>query len=63
MEMKYWVVIGFIGQMTFGGRFIVQWICSEKRQESHIPVVFWYLSIVGGTILLMYAISRKDPVF
>lgn len=63
MEMKYWVVIGFIGQITFGARFIIQWICSEYRKESHIPVVFWYLSIVGGMILLMYAISRKDPVF
>lgn len=63
MEMKYWVIIGFIGQFTFGARFIVQWICSEFRQESHIPVAFWYLSIVGGLILLMYAISRQDPVF
>lgn len=63
MEMKYWLIIGFIGQLTFGARFIVQWICSEFRQESHIPVAFWYLSIVGGLILLMYAISRQDPVF
>ena len=63
MEMKYWVIIGIIGQLTFGARFIIQWICSEYRKESHIPVAFWYLSIVGGLILLLYAISRRDPVF
>ncbi len=63
LEMKYWVVIGFVGQFTFGARFLIQWICSEYRKESHIPVAFWYLSIVGGLILLMYAISRRDPVF
>lgn len=63
MEMKYWVIVGFIGQFTFGARFLIQWICSEYRQESHIPVAFWYLSIVGGLILLMYAVSRRDPVF
>lgn len=63
IEIKYWVVIGLIGQVTFGARFIIQWICSEYRQVSHIPVVFWYLSIIGGLILLMYAIARQDPVF
>jgi len=60
---KIWLIIGFAGQIIFGARFLVQWICSEIKKESHIPIVFWYLSIGGGMILLTYAIFRKDPVF
>ena len=54
--------IGFLGQGIFASRFIVQWIYSEKKGESYIPVIFWYLSIFGGLGLLAYAIFRKDPV-
>ena len=49
-------------QGLFASRFIVQWIYSEKKGESSIPILFWYLSIFGGIGLLIYAISRKDPV-
>ena len=56
------LIIGFLGQALFASRFIVQWILSEKKGESHIPLVFWYLSIFGGIGLLVYAIFRKDPV-
>ena len=56
------LIIGFLGQGLFASRFIVQWIYSEKEGKSTIPVVFWYLSIMGGIGLLIYAISRKDPV-
>jgi len=58
-----WLIIGMAGQIIFGLRFLVQWICSEVKKESHIPIVFWYFSISGGMILLTYAIHRKDPVF
>ena len=58
-----WVLFGFLGQAAFSARFIVQWIVSEKNKESTIPVVFWYLSLVGGLILFVYAIYKKDPVF
>jgi lipid-A-disaccharide synthase-like uncharacterized protein len=44
-------------------RFIIQWIVSEKKKESIVPLSFWYLSICGGVILLIYAIYKKDPVF
>ena len=54
--------IGFVGQGLFGSRFVFQWIYSEKKGESSIPVIFWYLSIFGGLGLLTYAIFRKDPV-
>ena len=56
------LVVGFLGQGLFASRFIVQWIYSERKGESHIPIIFWYLSIFGGIGLLTYAIFRKDPV-
>ena len=55
-------LIGFLGQGIFASRFVVQWIYSEKKGESSIPIIFWYLSIFGGMSLLTYAIFRKDPV-
>ena len=58
----FFLIIGFSGQGLFASRFIVQWIYSEKKGVSYIPVIFWYLSILGGLGLLTYAIFRKDPV-
>tara|TARA_A100001011_G_scaffold363370_1_gene413218 strand:+ start:249 stop:545 length:297 start_codon:yes stop_codon:yes gene_type:complete len=56
------LTIGFLGQGLFASRFIIQWLYSEKKGESLIPIAFWYLSIFGGIGLLTYAIFRKDPV-
>ena len=61
--LNIWLIVGLAGQLLFAARFIVQWICSERRGESYIPIIFWYLSLGGGVILLAYAISRRDPVF
>jgi len=58
-----WVVVGFAGQVVFSMRFLVQWIASERRKRSIVPVSFWYLSVVGAGLLLTYAIYRVDPVF
>ena len=59
-----WIlVLGVTGQALFFMRFLVQWISSEKQKKSVIPVAFWYFSIGGSTLLLAYAIIRKDPVF
>lgn len=58
-----WVGIGFFGQGLFFGRWLVQWLVSERNSESRVPVAFWYMSLVGGLITLAYAIYRKDPVF
>lgn len=60
---QLWIGIGFFGQAMFFGRFFVQWIASEKAKKSVIPNLFWYFSIAGGSILLIYSIYRKDPVF
>ena len=59
---NFFLVIGFLGQGIFASRFIIQWVYSENLGESKIPIIFWYLSIFGGMMLLIYAISRKDPV-
>ena len=58
-----WIATGFLGQGLFFGRWIVQWLASERSASSKVPVSFWYLSLVGGLITLAYAIYRKDPVF
>lgn len=59
----YWLALGFGGQGVFAARFVLQWIYSERRRESSIPMVFWYASILGGSALLCYAIHIRDPVF
>ena len=58
-----WVAFGLLGQLLFGSRFIVQWIASERKKQSYIPVVFWYLSLSGGIITAAYAIHIRDTVF
>ncbi|AYG45203.1 hypothetical protein DV532_13225 [Pseudomonas sp. Leaf58] len=58
-----WLVIGFAGQAVFTGRFVLQWLYSEFKRRSVIPVGFWYLSMLGSALLLAYAIYRQDPVF
>ncbi|MBT2341162.1 MULTISPECIES: lipid-A-disaccharide synthase N-terminal domain-containing protein [Pseudomonas] len=58
-----WLAVGFSGQLAFTGRFALQWLYSEYKKRSMIPVGFWYLSIVGSALLLAYAIYREDPVF
>jgi len=60
---KTWLVLGFAGQAVFGGRFLVQWIGSERARKSVMPIAFWYLSIVGAFLLFAYAWHRRDPVF
>lgn len=58
-----WLIIGFLGQGFFFMRFVVQWIASERAKKSIIPTAFWFFSVGGGTVLLIYAIYREDPVF
>lgn len=58
-----WVALGLVGQAVFGGRFLVQWVASERAGRSVIPNLFWYMSIIGSAILLAYAIQKRDPVF
>jgi lipid-A-disaccharide synthase-like uncharacterized protein len=57
-----WLILGFSGQALFFSRFLVQWLASEARKASVIPVSFWYLSIGGSVLLLSYFVYRRDPV-
>lgn len=58
-----WLVVGMVGQGVFVGRFLLQWLYSEHKKRSVIPMAFWYASLLGGAILLVYAIYKRDPVF
>src|SRR5262245_18334942 len=57
------IVVGYMAQALFTTRFVVQWIASERAGKSVMPIAFWIISIVGGLMLLGYALYRKDPVF
>lgn len=58
-----WIGAGLLAQGLFGARFLVQWLYSEAHGRSLVPKAFWYLSALGGAILLSYAIHRGEPVF
>ncbi len=57
-----WVTIGFIGQLLFTGRMVVQWLASEKSKKSVVPTAFWWMSVTGASMLLIYFIWRQDAV-
>ncbi len=58
-----WLAVGFAGQALFSARFLVQWVYSERRRRSLIPIAFWYFSLAGGATLFVYALHIGDPVF
>jgi lipid-A-disaccharide synthase-like uncharacterized protein len=62
-NLDWWVIMGLIAQGLFTMRFLVQWIASERAGRSVIPLAFWWFSIAGGLLLLVYALYRKDAVF
>ena len=77
-NLDWWVVLGFVAQGLFTMRFAVQWIASERAGRSVddlrileineagrsvVPMAFWWFSIGGGLLLLVYALYRRDPVF
>jgi len=63
VKFDAWVALGFVAQGFFTMRFVVQWIASERARRSVIPVAFWFFSVGGGALLLVYALYRRDPVF
>jgi lipid-A-disaccharide synthase-like uncharacterized protein len=63
VKLDWWVLLGFVAQAFFTARFAVQWLASERAGHSVIPIAFWWCSIGGGLLLLVYALYRRDPVF
>ncbi len=57
-----WVAVGFLGQLLFTGRMIVQWLASEKKKKSVVPPIFWWMSLGGSTMLMIYFFWRRDPI-
>lgn len=62
-QFNGWILLGFVAQGLFTMRFVVQWLASERAKRSVVPIAFWFFSLGGGTLLLIYAIQRQDPVF
>lgn len=63
LKFDMWVIIGLLGQALFMMRFVVQWLASERAKRSVVPLAFWFFSIGGGIVLLVYSIQRQDPVY
>ncbi|MDF1656052.1 MAG: lipid-A-disaccharide synthase N-terminal domain-containing protein [Verrucomicrobiales bacterium] len=57
-----WVFFGFLGQAVFMARMIVQWQASEKARSSVVPPVFWWLSLLGSSMLMVYFIWRWEII-
>jgi lipid-A-disaccharide synthase-like uncharacterized protein len=62
-KFQWWVLLGYVAQIMFTMRFVVQWIASERAGKMVMPIAFWLFSIGGGSLLLAYAIYIRDPVF
>ena len=62
-RIPLWLVIfGTTGQIVFTLRFVYQWLYSSKRHESVLPPVFWWISLAGSCVIVVYGILRYDPV-
>jgi lipid-A-disaccharide synthase-like uncharacterized protein len=61
-KLDFWLIFGIAAQLLFTARFIVQWLVSEKRGKSVVPVAFWFLSLGGGMMLLIYGLVRREPI-
>jgi lipid-A-disaccharide synthase-like uncharacterized protein len=55
-EVTFWTIFGLIANLLFASRFVIQWYVSERLKRSVIPIQFWYLSIAGSVMMLIYAI-------
>ena len=62
LKFDLWFAFGLGAQLVFTGRFLVQWIESEREGRSVVPVAFWVLSIVGGSMTLIYGLARRDAI-
>jgi lipid-A-disaccharide synthase-like uncharacterized protein len=63
VEWSVWKVIGWLGNIVFSSRFLVQWYATEKKRHVVVPQAFWWLSLIGSLIFLCYSIHQRDSVF
>ena len=61
-RFDFWLFFGLVAQVLFGARFIVQWIASERAGKSVMPLAFWFFSMAGGLMTLVYGLVRREPV-
>ena len=61
-RFDFWLLFGLVAQILFGARFIVQWIASERAGRSVMPLAFWFFSMAGGVMTLIYGLVRREPV-
>jgi lipid-A-disaccharide synthase-like uncharacterized protein len=61
-KFDFWLAFGLAAQLLFGARFLVQWIYSERAGRSVVPMAFWFFSVGGGLMTLVYGIVKREPV-
>jgi lipid-A-disaccharide synthase-like uncharacterized protein len=62
LKFDFWLAFGLFAQLLFTARFVVQWLASERAGTSVVPISFWYLSLIGGGMLMIYGVERKEPI-
>jgi lipid-A-disaccharide synthase-like uncharacterized protein len=63
IKWSVWKVVGWLGNLVFFSRFMVQWYATEKRRQVVVPTAFWWLSLTGSLLLLIYSVRQRDSVF
>jgi lipid-A-disaccharide synthase-like uncharacterized protein len=61
-RFDFWLGFGVVAQLLFGTRFLLQWIASERAGRSVMPLAFWFFSMGGGVLTLIYGLARRDGV-
>jgi lipid-A-disaccharide synthase-like uncharacterized protein len=61
-KFDFWLAFGLVAQLFFTARFLVQWISSERAGQSVVPIAFWFFSMGGGLMTLVYGVVKREPV-
>ena len=61
-KFDFWLAFGLVAQLFFTARFLVQWISSERAGKSVVPIAFWFFSMGGGLMTLVYGVVKREPV-
>jgi lipid-A-disaccharide synthase-like uncharacterized protein len=61
-KFDFWLAFGLVAQLSFAARFLVQWIMSERAGKSVVPMAFWFFSVAGGTMTLIYGLVKREPI-